>query len=428
MNRILQYDQIDLTPTKITQRDDPLFGPVTVFHDVPIARTIVQQYEDGFAYKPANELEDAAWTALDRWIVIGHHPETAIVSNRNDIGGRTTNIRFTKSLINAKTNRPEDRGILADLEIFNDKIPPDVLAAMKSGIKRDVSIGFFFDQDTTPGIIGDDYPQLKGTKYDYVQRNIMIDHTAAALETGSGRCAFPECGIGADQFKSLVTGDPVGPYKTFGLCVVAIMKKNPSYTREQAEGTCGEIEKQTKEKDFISTEENNTNMSNALEDIRAELQIILDKIPMLEQATDDLVEEEYQGNAENITESMRARAFFTIGDKEWDALSEEEKLDYISRLPPKKVRAGGEELSDRDSTDEDCEDCDEEDTEHKHCPEGETWSEEQGKCVSTDDDIDQEEEDPEQESDEDEEIELLSTDESLKKTAKVLADIERLVG
>ena len=174
-------------------------------------------------------------------------------------------------------------------------------------------------------------------------------------------------------------------------------------------------------------------MSNALEDIRAELQIILDKIPAFEPAQDDLVEEEYQGNAANITDAERAKMHFTISDDVWDGLSEDEKNDYISRLPPKKTRAGGEELSNRDSTDEDCEDCDEEDKEHGECSEGETWSEEQKKCVSSDEEsdeeeIDQEETDTEQEAEEGAEIELLSTDESLKKTEKVLADIERLIG
>lgn len=63
---------------------------------------------------------------------------------------------------------------------------------------------------------------------------------------------------------------------------------------------------------------------------------------------DDLVEEEFQGNAESITESQRAMLFFNIPQDTWDALSEMEKEDYIGRLPPKKTRAGGEELSDRD--------------------------------------------------------------------------------
>ena len=362
MNRKIRYDQIDFSPSRITQRDDDDFGKVTVFHDVVIAREIVHQYDNGMAYKPAQELEAAAWTAEGRWVVIGRHPDTAIVSSRGDIGGRTVNVRFTKSLIDPKTDRPNNRGILADVEVFDSRVDPDILMGMKSGTRRDVSIGFFFDEDTVPGTIEDDKHPLNGTSYDYIQRNIMIDHTAAALDTGSGRCTMPYCGIGADQFKTLVTGDPVGPYETFGICVAAIMKKNPSYTREQAEGTCGKMEKQTKEKDFISTEEDKLSMKQTFEEIKTALQTILDSIPSLETAEDDLVEEEYQGNAAPMTKSKRAQMHFSIPEEIWEGLSEEEKDDYISRLPPEKERAGGEEMSDRDN-DDDCVDCDDEEVE-----------------------------------------------------------------
>jgi hypothetical protein len=401
MNRILQYDQIDFAPTKITHRDDDALGSITIFHDIVIAREIIHQYEDGWAYKPAQELENAAWTAEGRWVMIGSHPETGIMSSRSDISGRTVNVRFTKSLTDPKTERPNNRGILADLEVFDSRVDQTMLMEMKSGTRRDVSIGFFFDQDAVPGTIKDEKHPLNGTAYDYVQRNIMIDHTAAALDTGSGRCAFPACGIGADAFKSLVTGDPVGHWETFGECVAAIMKKNPDYTKEQAEGTCGKIE--AKSKDFKSTEEDNSNMSNALEEVRTKLQAVLDQIPSLEPAQDDLVEEEYQGNAENMTESTRAQMHFTISKEDWEALSEDEKNDYISRLPPKKTRAGGEELSDRDS-DEDCEDCDEEEEDEES------------------------EEDVEEQAEEDAEIELPSTDQHIKDTEKILADLDRLVG
>jgi predicted Zn-ribbon and HTH transcriptional regulator len=63
---------------------------------------------------------------------------------------------------------------------------------------------------------------------------------------------------------------------------------------------------------------------------------------------DNLVEEEYQGNVTNETLSKRARLYFSIGDLEWEALSEEEKEDYISRLPGQKKRSGGGEMSTRD--------------------------------------------------------------------------------
>lgn len=65
-------------------------------------------------------------------------------------------------------------------------------------------------------------------------------------------------------------------------------------------------------------------------------------------AKDDLVSEEYQGNASVETLSYRARMYFAISDAEWALLSEEEKDGYKRRLPGQKTRSGGEEMSNRD--------------------------------------------------------------------------------
>ena len=62
--------------------------------------------------------------------------------------------------------------------------------------------------------------------------------------------------------KFLSLGEPFSDYPNFEACVMDIMKKNPEYTREQAEGTCAKIEKQatgkypsqeTKETDNVYT-------------------------------------------------------------------------------------------------------------------------------------------------------------------------------
>jgi hypothetical protein len=54
---------------------------------------------------------------------------------------------------------------------------------------------------------------------------------------------------------------------------------------------------------------------------------------------DDLVEEEYQGNAGYITLSERAKRFHNISDPDWNALTEKEKLGYIFKLPPGKLQS-----------------------------------------------------------------------------------------
>jgi hypothetical protein len=69
-------------------------------------------------------------------------------------------------------------------------VKPEVLKKIKSGELKDNSIGFTCDKDLTPG-------EFQGQHYDYVQRNICIDHLAAPIE--KGRCPSPYCGINVDS-------------------------------------------------------------------------------------------------------------------------------------------------------------------------------------------------------------------------------------
>ena len=338
--RFFEYDQVEIDASKIEEYEHDIFGPVTVFKDVVIAREIVQPYVvDGktkMAYKPAKELEDSFWTAEGMWAIASGHPDTAIIMDRDQMQGRTVNVRFSKSLKDIKTKRPNNRGTVADLHVFNNKVAPELLEDMLSGKRHDVSIGFFFNKDNTPGIIEEDGHPLKGAAYDYVQRKIAINHTAFALE--SGRCPMPLCGIGADEITKLVTGDPFGKWETFEECVKEIMRENPDYTREQAEGTCGKIEKRSKEKKDMFRE--------VLENMKNEIDAVLSKF-------DDI--EEDAGTPK--TEAERAMAHFNVSEEKWAALSEEEKQEYISKLPSRGEglkKDNGETIVDENmSTEED---------------------------------------------------------------------------
>jgi len=100
------------------------------------------------------------------------------------------NPRFRKDLNDPKTNRPYRRGIEVDIRFFKDRTGKEVLDKIRSGQLKDNSIGFSCDKDPTPG-------EFQGQKYDYVQRNICIDHLAAPIE--QGRCPSPYCGINVDS-------------------------------------------------------------------------------------------------------------------------------------------------------------------------------------------------------------------------------------
>lgn len=175
-----------------------------------IASEIVHEYPEGMAYKPGDELEKAAWTAEGRWVKILSHPDSALLQRVTDIYGKIENVKFAKDLLEPKTKRPMRRGIKADIKWFKNRVPEDVITKIREGTLRDVSIGFTYEEDKTPG-------EWNGQKYDYVQRNIFIDHVAAPIE--AGRCPGPVCGIAVD---SVIQNDKE--------CPVCISMRQVGYT------------------------------------------------------------------------------------------------------------------------------------------------------------------------------------------------------
>lgn len=192
--RKIGFDKAQLDNKIILDDDKYLVMPAV------IASEIVHPYPEGIAYKPADELEKATWTAEGRWVKILSHPDSALLQKASDIYGRIENVKFAKDLIEPKTKRPMRRGIRADVKWFKDRVPKDVIDKIKSGDLRDVSIGFTYEEDHVPG-------EWNGEKYDYVQRNIFIDHLAAPIE--AGRCPGPVCGIAVDSFVETEVECPV---------------------------------------------------------------------------------------------------------------------------------------------------------------------------------------------------------------------------
>jgi hypothetical protein len=183
----LDYSTID---SVILQNDDKwLVMPIV------IASEIVQQYDNGYAYKPAEELEKMATNAElvgAKPIKILEHPQADtnyLIQRQSDVSGKAMNFRYAKNLIDHKTKRPCRKGVLADGWWSKQATPKNVIDDILSGKMRDCSIGFSFDTDPTKG-------EFNGDKYDYIQRNIYLDHIAAPIP--AGRCPGPICGIGYD--------------------------------------------------------------------------------------------------------------------------------------------------------------------------------------------------------------------------------------
>lgn len=188
----ITFDSLTLDNKILVDNDDILKMPVV------IASEIVQQYADGMAYKPAEELERMAKTAQrigTRPIKILEHPNADtnyLVLKHSDVYGRLDNFQYVKNLNDPKTGRPCRRGVTADASWYKDVTPPDVIEKARKGVMRDVSIGFTYDAEKVPGEFG-------GVHYDYVQRNIFLDHLAGPIP--AGRCPGPICGIGYDSGK-----------------------------------------------------------------------------------------------------------------------------------------------------------------------------------------------------------------------------------
>lgn len=197
LTRKIGFDRAKLEP-KIIAEDDTTF----TMHAI-IAREMVQPYGKLRMLKAADELEKAYRNVHKlkvRSVTLGDHPATKIVMRNADVKGFMTNFSFAKDLKDPKTHRPMDSGISADVTFYKDSMSQVQQDELKQGLKPDVSIGFTYDDDMSPG-------EWRGQKYDGVQRNIFIDHLAAGIDTG--RCPSPFCGLGLDSISASPVGETV---------------------------------------------------------------------------------------------------------------------------------------------------------------------------------------------------------------------------
>lgn len=129
------------------------------------------------------ELLKATRTARAAKITIKEHPPGKVVTSQDEIYGTVEKPFFDRDRIRAV------------LSFDKDITPPDFLesvraAASKEGAPKDVSIGFYYSEDPTPG-------EWHGQHYDLAMRNIVIDHVATGV--WRGRCSYPNCGIGVSS-------------------------------------------------------------------------------------------------------------------------------------------------------------------------------------------------------------------------------------
>jgi len=344
MKMIYQEDQISIDPSRITTGTHPLFGDTTIFHDVVIASEMVQTYQDGIALKHRDELEAYVKTMdFSCPVVVGGHPEAGIVSDIADIAGRTLNHRYVKDLKDPKTKRPNRAGIRTDLEIFNEKIAPELLSDMKNGKKQDVSIGFFFSKDETPG-------EFNGDAYDYVQRNMFHNHLAAGID--DGRCPTAYCGLGADEITRVLTGDPFAGFQSFAECEAQMKKENPDLSDEDAKKICGRLKE--KHEDSLTEEEELVKYASKI------LRTVMD-------LSDEI--EALKGERDALKEDMETSPETWWKGIDWKGEDYRMIFDHLAEDVRNQIIEEGL-----------CPNCTDE-TDEEECEEGYTWSEEEEKCV-----------------------------------------------
>jgi len=181
------FDRAHIEP-KIIEETDEYFTMQVI-----IAREMVQPYGNLRMLKAADELEKA-YKYLHKIgakdLILGSHPDTKFIMRTADVQGRVRDFEFANNLIDPKTKRPMDSGIKAKADFFKDSIDQATHTEIRQGLKPDVSIGFSYEEDMTPGV-------WRGQPYDGVQRKIYVNHLAAAVD--EGRCSSPLCGLGLDS-------------------------------------------------------------------------------------------------------------------------------------------------------------------------------------------------------------------------------------
>lgn len=166
-----------------------------------ISKAGVYQYDDGWALKPKKELLAAAPTARYAKIVLHNHPSSQVVMSKSQVFGAVEAPYFDRDKIRAVLSFDKQRVPSQLIQKIHD--------AVDQNLGLDNSIGFYYEYDPTPGY-DMDVNTGKPRRYDYVMRDIFIDHVAVMFNGEvRGRCTYPNCGIGVDAIMRWFAEDKV---------------------------------------------------------------------------------------------------------------------------------------------------------------------------------------------------------------------------
>jgi hypothetical protein len=140
------------------------------------------------------ELLKASKLAGGAKLTIKEHPAAKVVTSQDEIFGFVEKPFFDRDRIRATLSFSKDifkeRNMMDWLDNIQACASEIVAPGEEKKQKADVSIGFYYSEDPTPG-------EWHGQHYDLAMRNIVIDHVATGV--WKGRCTYPNCGIGVSS-------------------------------------------------------------------------------------------------------------------------------------------------------------------------------------------------------------------------------------
>jgi len=225
----IAYDNVKLDSVQIVKDSDK---QLTV--NAVISKEGVYPYPDGRALKCRRELHKMSRRLkyAGAKLIIHDHPDSMVIMSQQDVQGGVQNIFMDNGKVRAQ--------LTFDKEFTSPEFLEKVRkASTKIGEALDVSIGFYYQPETEPGIWKD---PLTGNKhaYDYIMRDMLLDHVATGVL--KGRCPAPACGIGVDtaiKIARRIALDPFADYKDFADCV----SKNQD--KSDPDAFCAWLHKQT---------------------------------------------------------------------------------------------------------------------------------------------------------------------------------------
>src|SRR5512136_1629743 len=111
-----------------------------------LAREAVLPYPKGKAFRSAKELEEALFTFSKAWVTAEKHPEpliSIVTDRKRQIKGELTDVRFDGDAVNPAGKKSP--AVRANVHLYKKTLSKEFIEDIKSGRRRDVSVGFTYD-------------------------------------------------------------------------------------------------------------------------------------------------------------------------------------------------------------------------------------------------------------------------------------------